>query len=339
MFHPTILQETHESTDVAEALEQTNQVCEQCHPITPIICTNGCALWKLKREINIFHQKAKPANFTKKLLNTIKNNKRLQILKLLSNRRHSIDELQKTLKSLGHDHSKGTIEEEYITPLIETGLLYEGRNRYEITLLGSKIVRLLENFNLEKFLPPHSKCYEEEVVEALSQNPKTIEELKSTTEIRSLSRTLARLQEKGIVTKENSRNYIFYFITRRNPQKEKMSPTEKRIYWRIPDGGTTAQKLAEKSDVSLRRVYKYLRKLRGKKLVFKRKLPKKFILTEKGVIISDLLARINLLISEFKQLTKQDKKIISEPIRKIETPDTIKNPMKESPSILINLKN
>jgi predicted transcriptional regulator len=339
MFHSAVLQEVHENIDVAEVLEQTKEVCEQCHPITPIICTNRCAFWKLKREISIFHQKAKPADFTKKLLNTIKNNKRLQILKLLSNRRHSIDELQKTLKNLGHDHSKGTIEEEYVTPLRETGLLYERRNRYEITLLGSKLTRLLENVKLENLLPPHSKCYEEEVIEALSQNPKTIEELKSTTEIRSLSRTLARLQETALITKENSRNYVFYFKTRRNPQNENFSPTEKRIYWRIPDEGTTAQKLAEKSDVSLRRVYKYLRKLRGKKLVFKRKLPKKFTLTEKGVVISDLLARINLLISEFKRLSKQNKKSILETIRKIETPDTIKNHMKESTSILINLKN
>ena len=197
----------------------------------------------------------------------------------------------------------------------------------------------MENFNLENFLPPHSNCYEEEVIETLSKKPKTIEELKSTTEIRSLSRTLARLQKTDIITKENSRNYIFYFKTRRNPQNEKLSPTEKRIYWRIPDEGTTAQKLAEKSDVSLRRVYKYLRKLRGKKLVFKRKRPKKFTLTKKGMEISDLLEKINLLISEFKQLSNQNKKSIQEPIRKIETPDTTKNRMKESTRILINLKN
>ena len=74
----------------------------------------------------------------KKLLNTIKNDKRLQILKLLLDKRRSLDELQKTLKILGHDHSKGTIEGEYVTPLQETGLLYERQNRYKITLLGSK---------------------------------------------------------------------------------------------------------------------------------------------------------------------------------------------------------
>lgn len=272
------------------------------------------------------HEKMKDPGFTNDLLNTLKNKRRLQMLAILSNRRHSIIKVQKEMRESGYHHSQGTLLKEYIHPLTENGIARRDCNRYHATLFGLKLNELMKSSSetLDS-LPPRSKCYEEIVIESLDKSPKTFEELESTIATKSLSRVLERLQEADLISKDNERSYIFFFRTKRDRRKEKLSPTEKRGYESIPEEGIAAQELADRAAISVRRTYKYLRKLRGKKLVFKRKLPKKYSLTEKGTRIASLLQRIQALLIEFLMASKGLSEKASDPIDDSMVLDTLKD--------------
>jgi len=278
----------------------------------------------------------KNPNFVTNLLNTIKNRRRLEILEILSNGRHSTVRLQQRLKKLGYCHSRRTIADEYVNPLIEVGLVEENHNKYHTTSFGCKLDELIRDFQeIGDLLPPHSECYEEKTIEALFENPKTYEELKFLIQTESLSRVLKRLQETKLITKDHENSYIFYFKTKRNPYQERLSPTEKRVYEDIPEEGITAKKLADETNISLRRTYKYLRKLRGKKLAFKRKRPKAYALTREGRQIAKLLEKMHVLLIEFAQASAEFTTQTLEVIQQISVPDTRKNGRKKSLQILV----
>jgi len=309
-------QATQRKTDIAEVLEEAKETCKDCHPLTPMICVTRCTIWKLKNELRKLDRKMKNPNFVTNLLNTLKNRRRLQLLETLSKGRYSIVRLQQKLKKLGYYHSRRTIAKEYVAPLIEVGLVEENHNKCHTTVFGCELNELTKDLNdIEQLLPPHSECYEEKTVKALFDGSKTYEELEFVIPTESLSRVLKRLHVANLITKDVQNNYIFYFKTRRDPQQEKLSPTEKRVHQSIPEEGITAKKLANKTNISLRRTYKYLRKLRGKKLAFKRKSPKTYALTEEGTQIARLLEKIRVLLIEFAQASAE---ITTEPLEAIQ---------------------
>lgn len=67
----------------------------------------------------------------------------------------------------------------------------------------------------------------------------------------------------------------------------------------------------------MRRTYKYLRKLRGKKLVFKRKSPKTYALTKEGTEIAKLLEKIHVLIAKLTRASAEFSAISYEVIQQI----------------------
>jgi len=290
------LQETGEQTSLTDMLNQWEEDCRNCHPITPITCVTDCKIWKLKNEFRKLCEKMKNPNFMTNLLNTLKNKRRLQILEIISKERHSMVRLQQELKKLGYYHSQKTITEEYIAPLIEVGLAKENQNSYQATIFGSRLKELIKNFHdIENALPSHSECYEEVTLSALLNAPKTYEDLKGIIQARSVARVLKRLQTAELIDAGKENDYVFYFRTKRDSSKAKFSPTEKRVYENIPPEGVSGRSLAEKARISLRRTYKYLRRLKGKKLVFTRKRPKSYALTDKGLQIALMLERIRNL--------------------------------------------
>jgi len=307
-------------------LERGKETCEYCRPLTPITCVTTCNIWKLKNELRKLYEKTKNPDFMTKMLNVLKNKRRLQILEILSNGRYSMVRLQQKLKKLGYYHSRRTIAKEYVNPLIEVGPVEKNNNKYHTTLFGCKLNELIKDFqDIGDLMPPHSECYEEKAIKALSESPKTCEELKFVIPAESLSRVLKRLQEANLITKDNENSHIFYFKTKRNPKHEKLSPTEKRVYEDIPQEGITAKKLANKTNISLRRTYKYLRKLRGKKLAFKRKCPKTYALTRGGRQIAKLLGKIHVLLIEFEQASAEFTTQPLETIQQIPMPGIAKN--------------
>ena len=293
-------------SSLAEILKEGEDACSHCKPLTPITCMTRCDIWKLKNEYRKLYAKMKKQDFMVNLLNTLKNKRRLQILKMISKWRYSIGTLQKELKKLGYSHSQKTITEEYINPLIETGLADKIQSQYYATKFGSKINELIEDFpDFQNVFPLHSECYEEITLNMLLSGPKTFEDLKGVIPAKSVARVLSRLQSTELIGTTKEKDYVFYFRTKRDPKKAKFSPTEKRVYETIPIEGASTRKLAESVGISLRRTYKYLRKLKGKKMVFARKIPKCYTLTVKGAQVSIMLQNIGDLITEILEATTQ----------------------------------
>jgi predicted transcriptional regulator len=295
-----------------------------------------CKLWKQKNELEKLNQKMQDDNYLNNLLNAMKNKRRQKLLQILSEGRHSIVQLQQKMNRLGWHQSQGTIEKEYITPLMKAGLTEKEHSQYYTTLFGYKLNESTESTGgLSELLPPHSKCYEERVIESLAKSPKPYRELEKTIATETLSRVLKRLQTANLITKDKRRSYIFHFKTRRDPRKEKLSPTEKRVYQNISEEGIPAQELARKTNISLRRTYKYLRRLRGKKLVFKRKLPKKYSLTEEGMKNAEFLEKTQTLLIEFTQASKESSKKTRKPTEEKMVSDASKTLKEKLPEILV----
>jgi predicted transcriptional regulator len=314
--------EANENTDLTQVIEKFRESCSNCHPITPLECITECNVWKLKNEFRNLSGIMNQQDYFDKLLNALKNRRRLQLLKLLSESSLLLSEIQNRFRNLSYRHSQGTIMNEYLSPLMAVGLVINNTNRYQATILGKRILTLFQEFFEEaSILPPHSECYEEKIINVLSASPKTYEELKLLISTKSLGRVLKRLQEASILAKDEEAKYMFYFRSRRNPKMERVSSTEKRVYDSIPTAGIDAETLSEKAQITLRRTYKYLRKLRGKKLVFKRKLPKKYSLTENGIHLATLFEKLRSTLLNFSKASAQLNTENSDLTPKLMTPD------------------
>jgi sugar-specific transcriptional regulator TrmB len=92
--------------------------------------------------------------------------------------------------------------------------------------------------------------------------------------------------------------YIFFFRSKRDPKKETLTKNEEAIYNAITPEGTSAGKLTKTTGLSMRRTYKFLRALKGKKLVFVRKTPKEYGLTSKGEMLASILKDLTQIVDE-----------------------------------------
>jgi predicted transcriptional regulator len=287
------------NTDLAEMLRTLDAECRECAPLTPLKCITRCNLWKLKNELRRLRETMDSPNFIKDLFNVLKNETRLHILNTIVKGRYSIDQLQQELKKAGYTHSQDTINEEYLRPLMQVGLASETLDEYCATMFGGRLTEKLEDFpEFTNVLPAHSECYEEMLLSALIAGPKTFQEVEAFISPKVASRVLKRLKTSGLIETPEGRDYVFFFKSKRNPEKETLVETEKKVYTSIPEEGISAKKLSEKTELSIRRIYKYLRGLKGKKLVFTRKTPKSYGLTVKGEKLATLLQDLQNLVEE-----------------------------------------
>jgi predicted transcriptional regulator len=229
----------------------------------------------------------------------LKNETRLHILSAIVNGRYSVSQLQQELKKVGHSRSQDTINEEYLRPLIEVGLAAEAQDQYYATMFGARLTELLGSFpEFVNVLPAHSECYEEALLSALLSGPKSFQEVETFISPKITARILKRLKTADLIETPEERDYVFFFKSKRDPNKETFSLTERKVYDNISEEGISAKKLAEKTGISLRRTYKYLRGLKGKKLVFARKTPKAYGLTDKGEKLASILQELQNLVEE-----------------------------------------
>ena len=295
-----LFQIVNNSENLAEVFKQAENYCQSCKIISPLICIQKCEIWKAKNELLEMNKILQESNHARKLFNAVKNKRRLKIMDALSKRTYGIGELQEYLKKKGYYHSQRTITNEYLKPLLRVGLIKKDGNRYRSTLYGLKFHDILSKFNDEKLLPTHSQCYEESILMHLTDGPKSYDKLVELVTQKSLSRTLKRLREVGLITKSQSSNYVFYFKTKKEPNVT-FSPTDKRVYEAIPEVGISARALSKEASISLRRTYKYLRRLTKKRLVFVRKRPRTYELTSSGREIAACLKEMAKLVSTASQ--------------------------------------
>ena len=284
---------------LTETLRSLDAECRNCAPLTPLECVTRCRVWKMKNEFRSLRGTMENPNFIKNLFNALKNDTRLYILNTIVKNRNPVSKLQEELKKAGYSHSRDTIIQEYLSPLLEVGLASETQDQYYATTFGCRLVELLEGFpTLVDALPPHSECYEETLLNYLMSGPKTFEDVEAFLSPKIASRILNRLKTAGLTETPEERDYIFFFRSKRDPNMESFSQTERRVYDNIPEEGISAKRLAWKTGISLRRTYKYLRTLKGKKLVFARKTPKTYGLTSKGEKLASFLNELQNLIEE-----------------------------------------
>lgn len=284
---------------IAEILRGIDQECKSCAPVSPLECISNCNVWKLRNELRLLCERMENPDFVRDLLNVLKNDTRLAILQALSKGRFSVEKLQQELKKAGYLHSQDTLAEEYLQPLLTVGLAAESHDQFYATTFGGRLTGLIENLpEFTDVLPSHSECYEESMLCALLSGPKTFEEVKGCVPPKIASRILKRIKTAGLIQTPNDRDYIFFFRSKRDPGKETFTVTENKVYLGIPDDGISAKKLAVVSGLSLRRTYKYLRGLKGKKLIFTRKTPKTYALTEKGERIAWVLDELHKIVED-----------------------------------------
>jgi DNA-binding HxlR family transcriptional regulator len=285
--------------DLVEMLRTLDAECRNCAPLNPLECVTRCNVWKLKNELRRLREAMDNPNFIKDLFNVLKNETRLHILNAIVKGHYSVSQLQQELKKAGYSHSQDTITEEYVRPLIDVGLAAEARDEYYATIFGGRLTELLESFpEFVNVLPAHSECYEETLLSALLTGPKTFQEVEELISPKVASRVLKRLKTVGLIETPEERDYVFFFKSKRDPNKETFYLTERKVYDSLPEEGISAKKLAEKTGLSMRRIYKYLRGLKGKKLVFTRKTPKAYGLTDKGKKLASLLQELQNLVEE-----------------------------------------
>jgi len=263
-----------------------------------------CEIWKIKNEFLKIGEVLGQDNYLSKLFNVIKNARRLKILDMISSMPCDTKELQKRLRANGYYHSRRTISE-YLEPLLKIGLVKKEGNRYASTLYGRKINAILRVFNLENALPKHSSCYEEFVLRELLDGASTYEELAKS--VPTLSRVISRLQEEGLINKIKHADCAFYFQTKRNFDR-KLSPTEKRVLAAIPENGVSARKLSKQVGITLRRTYKYLRRLKEKQLIFTLNMPRNYMLTKLGKEVASFLEELASFISTVSSSSILEKK-------------------------------
>jgi DNA-binding HxlR family transcriptional regulator len=285
--------------DLVKMLNSLNSECRNCAPITPLQCINRCQVYKLKNELRKLRETMDNPNYIKELFNVLKNETRLHILQAIVNGRYSVSKLQQELKKTGHSHSQDTINEEYLRPLLAVGLATEAREEYYATTFGGRLTELLGDFpEFAEILPAHSECYEEIILQSLLSGPKTFEDIETLISPKITSRILKRLRSTGLIQTPEEREYIFFFKSKRDPEKEALSPTEHKIYDALSVDGISAGNLSKETDLSLRRIYKYLRGLKGKKLVFIRRTPKAYGLTTKGRKLASVLQGLQHVVEE-----------------------------------------
>lgn len=295
----------HENT-IINTLKALDHECSNCKPVSPLECMTSCRVWKLRNELRRLCETMENPRYLKDLLNVLKNETRIAILQATSKGRYSVGKLQKELRSAGYQHSQDTLIDEYLKPLLDVGLIAEAQDQYCTTIFGGRLTELLQNIpQFATLLPARSECYEENILLTLLDGPKTFEEIDALVPSNIVSRILKRLKTNELLQTPQDRDYVFFFRSKRDPAKETLRPTENKVYWSIPDQGISAKKLAQKTQLSLRRIYKYLRGLKGKKLIFTRKTPKTYTLTQKGERVAWLLNELNTIVQETMCFSEQ----------------------------------
>jgi DNA-binding HxlR family transcriptional regulator len=297
VLQPT--KDNENNRDLASMLKSLDAECRNCAPMTPLQCITRCQVYKLKNELRKLRETMKNPNYIKELFNVLKNETRLHILRAIVNGRYSVSQLQLELKKTGHAHSQDTISEEYLQPLMAVGLATESRDEYYATGFGGRLTAILGVFpEFAEILPAHSECYEETLLRALLAGPKTFEEIEDLISPKVASRIIKRLRESGLIDTPQDRDYIFFFKSKRDPNKETFVAKERKIYDSILNEGISAGKLAKETGLSMRRTYKYLRGLKGKKLIFIRRTPRVYGLTCKGEMLASVLQELQEVVEE-----------------------------------------
>ena len=116
--------------------------------------------------------------------------------------------------------------------------------------------------------------------------------------------------QTGLIKTTKGREYVFFFKTKRDPNKEILTATERKIYDAIDYQGISVGKLTRETNLSTRVTYRCIKHLKGKKLVFQRRTPKTYDLTDNGrklaTVLFDLKQTVEDAWCSFQQISQVD---------------------------------
>jgi DNA-binding transcriptional ArsR family regulator len=295
----TLIRKKENNCALSGVVTSLDAECRNCAPISPLQCINRCQVYKLKNELRCLGQAMDNPHYMRDLFNALKNVRRLQVLRVIENNRYSVKQLKQELKRTAQKQGQATFNEEYVRPLIAVGLASEAREEYCASSFGIRLTERLGCFaDFVEKLPTHSEGHEEMLLQFLISGPKTFEEIEGAIEPSVVSRTLKRLRSAGLVKSSKEKDYVFFFKTIRDPNKETLSANERKVYSAVFCEGISAGELSKRIRISKRLTYRYLKRLRGKKLVFTRRTPKTYRLTCKGKSIAAVIENIQQLVDD-----------------------------------------
>jgi DNA-binding HxlR family transcriptional regulator len=260
---------------------------------------SGCRVYLLKNELRHLWEAIANPDYLKELFNVLKNKPRLHVMQAIVKGTYSLNQLQLELKKAGNDYRQDLLGEECLPLLLEVGLVTRVRDNYHASMLAIRLAQVFDTFlEFADKLPTHSECYEEALLQALLSGPKTFEDIEALVAPKNVSRTLKRLSSAGLMETPKDRAYIFFFRTIRDRNRETLTATERKVCDSVGYEGISAGELAKGTGLSLRRTYKYLRNLKGKKLVFMRRTPKAYDLTYSGKKLALVLQQLQQTVEE-----------------------------------------
>ncbi|MEM2885919.1 MAG: winged helix-turn-helix domain-containing protein, partial [Thermoproteota archaeon] len=194
-----------------------------------------------------------------------KNKRRVRLARILIDGPKNLGELQQRLKMEGYYHSKETIAKHYALPMEEAGILVWEGGSCRLTEAGRAVVDSLGEADLGALFPKGSKCYEEACLIALEKN-RSYKELLDMIPRADLQRTVRRLAAKGPVAKLKPDRHATYRLAA-SGEGARLSVTEEKVLGSISSEGSGVNEISRKAGISVRRTFKYLKRLRERGLV------------------------------------------------------------------------
>ncbi len=116
-------------------------------------------------------------------------------------------------------------------------------------------------------------------------------------------------EQLDLLTQRLTENTFIFFRTKRGLNNEILTAAEKKIYDAIAYKGISIGKLARQTNLSTRVTYRCIKHLKGKKLVFQRRTPKTYDLTDKGRMLATMLFDLKQTVedawSSFQQTSQE----------------------------------
>jgi len=221
----------------------------------------------------------------------------------------TLEQIARNLRKRKYYHSRSTIQEYYLKPLIKGGLIEPSKQGlYRITCLGEKIQRELRQIEEYTDLLNQGKCYEEFFLTALAMSDTQMSygQLAEIVPMHTIARIEKRIEP--LIKKHAARTYYYLTEEGKNGNAfDGIPSTGIDIFHLIKEKGTKlgipATELFEQTTLRPRTTYKHLKRLKEHRLIGSRKQSVTFSLTPSGKKVADALKRISTHIFFEKEKT------------------------------------
>ncbi len=229
----------------------------------------------------------------KAVFTSIKNSRRRAILDELNTFQGlSLQQIARNLRKRGYQHSRSTILEYYVNPLLKGKLIERKSEKFKIICLGEKIIREIKPIEKHLKLLNQGKCYEEFFLVSLTLGLNSYDQLTEIVPLHTISRIEKRIEP--FLQKSAPRTYYYVTDKGKNGNFPSDLPASGREIFHLiqNNGGIWVADLFANASLRPRTCYKHLKRLRERELIGRQKQPVTFSLTAVGKKVAEALYRI-----------------------------------------------